>query len=89
MHSFCSTFRDWAAEQTNDRREAAEMALAHVVSDSKEAAGDPRSWTGGDGRAAAELGTAYTAAKSVQWTDLRERSPGGRFVASDGGSVVQ
>ena len=32
------TFRDWAAEQTNYPREAAEMALAHVVSDEVEAA---------------------------------------------------
>ena len=37
-HGFRSTFRDWAAEQTNYPREAAEMALAHVVSDKVEAA---------------------------------------------------
>lgn len=37
-HGFRSTFRDWAAEQTNYPREAAEMALAHVVADKVEAA---------------------------------------------------
>jgi integrase len=30
-HGFRSTFRDWAAEQTNFPREVAEMALAHAV----------------------------------------------------------
>jgi len=37
-HGFRSTFRDWAAEQTNFPREIAEMALAHAVSDKVEAA---------------------------------------------------
>ena len=37
-HGFRSTFRDWAAEQTDAPREVAEMALAHVVSDKVEAA---------------------------------------------------
>ncbi len=37
-HGFRSTFRDWAAEQTNFPREVAEMALAHVVDDKTEAA---------------------------------------------------
>jgi integrase len=37
-HGFRSTFRDWAAEQTNYPREAAEMALAHAVGDKVEAA---------------------------------------------------
>jgi len=37
-HGFRSTFRDWAAEQTNYPREAAEMALAHIVSNKVEAA---------------------------------------------------
>jgi integrase len=37
-HGFRSTFRDWAAEQTNYPHELAEMALAHVVSDKVEAA---------------------------------------------------
>lgn len=37
-HGFRSTFRDCAAEQTNYPRGAAEMALAHVVSDKVEAA---------------------------------------------------
>ena len=37
-HGFRSTFRDWAAEQTNFPREVAEMALAHSVSDKVEAA---------------------------------------------------
>ncbi len=37
-HGFRSTFRDWAAEQTNYPREVAEMALAHTVGDKVEAA---------------------------------------------------
>ncbi|KJJ95207.1 integrase [Burkholderiaceae bacterium 26] len=37
-HGFRSTFRDWAAEQTNYAREVAEAALAHVVGDKVEAA---------------------------------------------------
>jgi integrase len=37
-HGFRSTFRDWAAEQTNFPREVAEMALAHTVGDKVEAA---------------------------------------------------
>src|SRR6185295_13437165 len=37
-HGFRSTFRDWAAEQTNFPREVAEMALAHAVEDKVEAA---------------------------------------------------
>ena len=32
-HGFRSTFRDWAAEQTNHPREVAEMALAHTIED--------------------------------------------------------
>jgi integrase len=38
VHGFRSTFRDWAAEQTNFPREVVEMALAHTVSDKVEAA---------------------------------------------------
>lgn len=38
VHGFRSTFRDWAAEQTNFPNEVAEMALAHTVSDKVEAA---------------------------------------------------
>ena len=38
MHGFRSTFRDWAAEQTNFPREVAEAALAHVIADRTEAA---------------------------------------------------
>ncbi|QLC72352.1 integrase arm-type DNA-binding domain-containing protein [Pseudomonas sp. LPB0260] len=38
MHGFRSTFRDWAAEQTNYPREVCEMALAHKVADGTEAA---------------------------------------------------
>lgn len=38
IHGFRSTFRDWAAEQTNFAREVAEMALAHAVGDKVEAA---------------------------------------------------
>lgn len=37
-HGFRSTFRDWAAEQTNYAREVCEMALAHVVANGAEAA---------------------------------------------------
>ena len=38
VHGFRSTFRDWAAEQTNYPREVAEMALAHAVGDATERA---------------------------------------------------
>ena len=38
VHGFRSSFRDWAAEQSNHPSEVAEMALAHVVSDKVEAA---------------------------------------------------
>jgi integrase len=38
VHGFRSTFRDWAAEQTNFPREVAEAALAHVIADRTEAA---------------------------------------------------
>lgn len=38
VHGFRSTFRDWAAEQTNTPREIAEAALAHVVGDATERA---------------------------------------------------
>jgi integrase len=38
VHGFRSTFRDWAAEQTNHPRDVAEMALAHVVGDKTEVA---------------------------------------------------
>jgi integrase len=38
VHGFRSTFRDWAAEQTEFPGEVAEMALAHAVSDKTEAA---------------------------------------------------
>lgn len=38
VHGFRSTFRDWAAEQTNFAREVAEMALAHTIKDAVEAA---------------------------------------------------
>lgn len=38
VHGFRSTFRDWAAEQTNFPREVAEAALAHAVGDKVEAA---------------------------------------------------
>jgi len=37
-HGFRSTFRDWAAEQTNFPREVAEMALAHAIQNKVEAA---------------------------------------------------
>jgi len=38
MHGFRSTFRDWAAEQTNYPREVCEMALAHSTAGNAEAA---------------------------------------------------
>jgi len=38
VHGFRSTFRDWAAEQTNFPREVAEAALAHAIEDKVEAA---------------------------------------------------
>lgn len=38
VHGFRSTFRDWAAEQTNYPAEVAEMALAHTLGNQVEAA---------------------------------------------------
>jgi integrase len=38
VHGFRSTFRDWAAEQTNYQNHVVEMALAHVIGDKVEAA---------------------------------------------------
>lgn len=38
VHGFRSTFRDWAAEQTNFPREVAEAALAHTIENQVEAA---------------------------------------------------
>lgn len=38
VHGLRSTFRDWAAEETDYPREVAEMALAHTISDKVEAA---------------------------------------------------
>ena len=37
-HGFRSTFRDWAAEETDHSREVIEAALAHVVQNRVEAA---------------------------------------------------
>ena len=37
-HGFRSSFRDWAAEQTNFPRAVCEAALAHVLRDKTEAA---------------------------------------------------
>ena len=37
-HGFRSTFRDWAAEETNHPREVVEAALAHTVQNKVEAA---------------------------------------------------
>ncbi len=37
-HGFRSSFRDWAAEQTNHSREVIEAALAHVVQNRVEVA---------------------------------------------------
>lgn len=38
VHGLRSTFRDWAAEETDYSREVAEMALAHAISNKVEAA---------------------------------------------------
>ena len=38
VHGLRSTFRDWAAEETDFSREVAEMALAHAIGDKVEAA---------------------------------------------------
>jgi len=38
VHGFRSAFRDWAAERTNFPHEVCEMALAHTISNSAEAA---------------------------------------------------
>jgi integrase len=38
VHGFRSTFRDWAAEQTNHPNHVVEMALAHTIGDKVEAA---------------------------------------------------
>jgi integrase len=38
VHGFRSSFRDWAAEETNFQREVAEAALAHAVGDAVERA---------------------------------------------------
>jgi integrase len=38
VHGFRSSFRDWAAEQTNYAREVAEASLAHAIGDKVEAA---------------------------------------------------
>ena len=37
-HEFRSSFRDWAAEETDHLREVVEAALAHVVQNKVEAA---------------------------------------------------
>ena len=38
VHGFRSTFRDWAAEQTNYSREVCELSLAHKIANGAEAA---------------------------------------------------
>lgn len=38
VHGFRSSFRDWAAEQTNFSREVCEMSLSHAIGDKVEAA---------------------------------------------------
>jgi integrase len=38
MHGFRSTFKDWAAETTNHQNFVVEMALAHAIPNSVEAA---------------------------------------------------
>jgi integrase len=38
VHGFRSSFRDWAAEETEHAREIAEISLAHIVGDATERA---------------------------------------------------
>ena len=38
MHGFRSTFRDWCSERTSFPREVSEMALAHAIDNTVEAA---------------------------------------------------
>jgi len=38
VHGFRSSFRDWAAEETDHAREIAELCLAHTVGDATERA---------------------------------------------------
>ena len=38
LHGFRSSFRDWAADQTDHRREVIEAAQAHAVTNRAEAA---------------------------------------------------
>ena len=38
VHGFRSTFKDWAAEQTNYPNELTEMAMAHTINNKVEAA---------------------------------------------------
>ena len=42
VHGFRSSFRDWAAEQTNHPREVAEKALAHTIKNATERASTER-----------------------------------------------
>lgn len=37
VHGFRSSFRDWAAEETEHSRDVAEMALAHTIESAVEA----------------------------------------------------
>ena len=61
-HGFCSSFRDWAAEETDHPREVVEAALAHMVRNKVEAAyrrtdcssGDGDSWKTGQAYLAGE-----------------------------------
>jgi integrase len=65
VHGFRSTFRDWAAEQTNFPSEVAEMALSHAISGKVEAA-----YRRGDlldkRRRLMEAWASYAAAKPVE-----------------------
>jgi integrase len=69
VHGFRSTFRDWAAEQTNFPRDVAEMALAHTVGDKTEAA-----YRRGDlfdkRRQLAEAWAQYCASPRVNFADV-------------------
>jgi integrase len=74
VHGFRSTFRDWAAEETNFPTEVVEMALAHTVADKVEAA-----YRRGDlfekRRKLIEAWAAYCAAPTVGNRSVRNSLP--------------
>jgi integrase len=76
VHGFRSSFRDWAAEQTNFPREVPELALAHAVGDKTE-----RAYQRGDllkkrvalAEAWARYATSPPVARAGNVTPIRER----------------